>query len=299
MPEIQIGNIQWFPGHMTKTKRMIAANLSLVDGVVALLDARIPLSSCNPELTELMHSKPYMVLLNKSDIADPDMTTQWLQYYRRQGIPALAMDCVSGKGRNQFLPVVKQQLLHELLEKRQKVGMVGRPIRLMIVGIPNVGKSSFINKMAKSKRAKVEDRPGVTRTKQWVKVDEQIEFLDMPGVLWPRLDDQQAAVRLAFTGAIRDQVLDIEALSMLLLEFLHEHYPKALLERYKLETDETEGDKLLELVGRKRGMLLSGGIVNTERAAITVLDDFRGAKLGRITLESPPECAPERASEEA
>jgi ribosome biogenesis GTPase A len=157
----------------------------------------------------------------------------------------------------------------------------------MIVGIPNVGKSSFINRMAKSRRAKVEDRPGVTRTKQWVKVDEQVEFLDMPGVLWPKLDDQEAACRLAFTGAIRDQVLDIEALSMLLLAYLHKNYPQSLKERYKLETEETDGEKLLELVGRKRGMLLPGGVVNTERAAITVLDDFRGAKLGRITLELP------------
>ena len=288
MAEIKIGNIQWFPGHMTKTKRMIAANLSLVDGVVALLDARIPFSSANPDLAELVSGKPYMVLLNKSDVADPNLTARWVQYYQQQGIPALSLDCISGKGTRQFLPVVREQLLKELLEKRKKAGMVGRPIRLMIVGIPNVGKSSFINKMAKSKRAKVEDRPGVTRTKQWVKVDEGVEFLDMPGVLSPKLDDQQVALRLAFTGAIRDQVLDIEALSMLLLEYLHENYPKSLLDRYKLETEETEGDKLLELVGRKRGMLLSGGVVDTERAAITVLDDFRGAKLGRITLEAPP-----------
>ena len=285
--KIQIGNIQWFPGHMTKTKRMIAANLSLVDGVVSLLDARIPLSSCNPDLTELITSKPYMVLLNKSDMADPNITSQWVQYYRKQGIPALAVDCISGKGTKQFVSTVKEQLLKDLLEKRKKAGMVGRPIRLMIVGIPNVGKSSFINKMAKSKRAKVEDRPGVTRTKQWVKIDEQTEFLDMPGVLWPKLDDQQAAVRLAFTGAIRDQILDTEALSMLLLEYLHENYPDSLKMRYKLETDETQGDKLLEAVGRKRGMLLSGGIVDTERASATVLDDFRAAKLGRITLELP------------
>ena len=249
MPEIQIGNIHWFPGHMTKTKRMIAANLSLVDGVVALLDARIPLSSCNPQLTELMHSKPYMVLLNKADIADPNLTAQWVQYYKRQGIPAMSLDCITGKGMKQFIPTVKQELLPDLLEKRKKAGMVGRPIRLMIVGIPNVGKSSFINKMAGSKRAKVEDRPGVTRDKQWVRVDEQTEFLDMPGVLWPKLDDQEAAVRLAFTGAIRDQVLDIEALAMLLLEYLHKEYPKSLLDRYKLETEETEGDKQ---IGEKR-----------------------------------------------
>lgn len=289
MPEIQIGNIQWFPGHMTKTRRMIAANLSLVDGVVALLDARIPQSSCNPELSKLMNSKPYMVLLNKSDMADPDATAKWIQWYKQQGIPALAMDCISGNGAKQFLPAVREQMLRELLAKRQKAGMVGRPIRLMIVGIPNVGKSSFINRMAKSKRAKVEDRPGVTRTKQWVKVDEQVEFLDMPGVLWPKLDDQDAACRLAFTGAIRDQVLDIEALAMLLLEYLHRNYPQVLKERYKVEMEETDGLALLEMVGRKRGMLLSGGVVNTERAAIMVLDEFRSAKLGRITLELPPQ----------
>ncbi len=289
MPEIQIGNIQWFPGHMTKTRRMIAANLSLVDGVVAILDARIPQSSCNPELTKLMDSKPYMVLLNKSDMADPDATAKWIQWYKQQGIPALAMDCISGKGAKQFLPAVREQMLRELLAKRQKAGMVGRPIRLMIVGIPNVGKSSFINRMAKSKRAKVEDRPGVTRTKQWVKVDEQVEFLDMPGVLWPKLDDQDAACRLAFTGAIRDQVLDIEALAMLLLEYLHRNYPQMLRDRYKVEMEETDGLALLEMVGRKRGMLLSGGVVNTERAAIMVLDEFRAAKLGRISLELPPQ----------
>ena len=287
MADIQIGNIQWFPGHMTKTRRMIAANLSLVDGVVSLLDARIPQSSLNPELGRLVEKKPYMVLLNKADIADPNATAQWVQWYRQQGIPALGMDCMSGKGTSQFLPTVKEQLLPELLAKRQKAGMVGRPIRLMIVGIPNVGKSSFINRLAGGKRAKVEDRPGVTRTKQWVRADAQVELLDMPGVLWPKLDDQEAALRLAFTGAIRDQVLDIEALAMLLLEYLHREYPQSLVQRYKLETQETQGDVLLELVGRKRGMLLSGGVVNTERAAITVLDDFRGAKLGRITLERP------------
>ncbi len=286
---IEIGNIQWFPGHMTKTRRMMQADLPLVDGAVVLLDARIPYSSCNPELTALMQAKPYMMLLNKADMADPDMTAKWVQYYRKQGIPALAADCISGKGLKQFTSVVREQMLKDLLAKREKAGMTGRPVRLMIVGIPNVGKSSFINKMSGTKSAKVEDRPGVTRTRQWVKVDARTEFLDMPGVLWQRLDDQQAALRLAFTGAIRDQVLDTETLAMLLLEFLHGNYPQSLVQRYKLETDETEGDKLLELVGRKRGMLLPGGVVDTERAAATVLDDLRGARLGRITLESPEE----------
>lgn len=288
MSEIQIGSIQWFPGHMTKTKRMIAANLSLVDGVVVLLDARIPQSSCNPDLTALMQGKPCMLLLNKADTADPDMTARWVQYYRTQGIPAMSADCVSGRGLKQFLPFVREQLLKELVEKWKKSGMVGRPVRLMVVGIPNVGKSSFINKMAGTKRAKAEDRPGVTRTKQWVRIDEGTEFLDMPGVLAPKLHDQQAALRLAFTGAIRDQILDVEALAMLLLAYLHERYPQSLLDRYRLQTEETDGDVLLELVGRKRGMLLPGGVVDTERAAATVLDDFRGGKLGRITLEMPP-----------
>ena len=250
--KIQIGNIQWFPGHMTKTKRMIQANLSLVDGVVSVLDARIPVSSCNPDLTELFQNKPFMMLLNKADMADQTITSQWVQYYRKKNIPAMAMDCLSGKGAKQFTSVIREQLLKDLLEKRKQAGMTGRPVRLMIVGIPNVGKSSFINKMAKSKRAKVEDRPGVTRTKQWVKVDEQMEFLDMPGVLAPKLDDQQVALRLAFTGAIRDQILDTETLAMLLLEYLHERYPEALKIRYKLETEKTRGDELLGSRQEKR-----------------------------------------------
>ncbi len=287
MSEIQIGTIQWFPGHMTKTKRMIAQNLSLVDGVVSLLDARIPESSCNPDLHELIGRKPYMLLLNKSDIADPKATAKWVEFYRKQDIPALAVDCNGGRNLKQFRSVVCEQLLPELLAKRQKAGMVGRPIRLMIVGIPNVGKSSFINRMAKQKRAKVEDRPGVTRTKQWVKIDDSLEFLDTPGVLYPKLDDQNAALRLAFTGAIRDQILDIEALAMLLLEYLQEHYPELLRERYKFETDSTKGDILLEGIGRKRGMLMSGGVVDTERAATMILDEFRSARLGKITLEIP------------
>ena len=284
----EIASIQWFPGHMTKTRRMIQANLPLVDAVVEIVDARIPMSSRNPEMNRLVGSKPRMLLLNKCDMADEKATAQWVSYFKKKGIIAVPVDCKSGKGIKSFYPALKQQLLRELIKTRMDKGMVGKPVRVMIVGIPNVGKSSFINKMANSKRTKVEDRPGVTRTKQWVKLGDGVEMLDMPGVLWPKFDDQTAAHKLAFTGAIKDDVLDIEALAMLFLEQLAAEYADALLLRYKVEAEDgDDGKALLEKVGRKRGMLVSGGEVNTERAAITVLDEFRGGKLGRITLELP------------
>lgn len=229
-----------------------------------------------------------MLLLNKADMADPNATARWVQYYQKQNLLALPLDCKTGKGIKQFVPMVRNQLLKSLMEKRAKAGIVGAPIRLMIVGIPNVGKSSFINRMAQSKKAKVEDRPGVTRTKQWVKIGDQMELLDMPGVLWPKFDDQEVAKRLAFTGAIKDDIMDLESLAMLLLEFLAERYPKALEARYKMQvSDADSGLQLLEQLGRKRGMLISGGEVNYERAAITVLDEFRSGTLGRLTLELP------------
>ena len=229
-----------------------------------------------------------MLLLNKADMADPNATARWVQYYQKQNLLALPLDCKTGKGIKQFVPMVRNQLLKPLMEKRARAGIVGVPIRLMIVGIPNVGKSSFINRMAQSKKAKVEDRPGVTRTKQWVKIGDQMELLDMPGVLWPKFDDQEVAKRLAFTGAIKDDIMDLESLAMLLLEFLAERYPKALEARYKMQiSDADSGLQLLEQLGRKRGMLISGGEVNYERAAITVLDEFRSGTLGRLTLELP------------
>lgn len=287
MSELTIRNIQWFPGHMTKTRRMIAANLSLVDAVVEILDARIPMSSRNPDMDNMIGSKPRLFILNKSDMADPKMTDKWIAYFKKQGISAIAMDCKSGRGVKNFTGAV-EQLLAPLLEKRKNAGMTGVPIRLMIVGIPNVGKSSFINRMAQSKRAKVEDRPGVTRTKQWVKIGSNMELLDMPGVLWPKFDDQEIAKRLAFTGAINDDVVDIETLAMMLLEYLAKCYPDTLTARYKMtEFTEMGGIELLETMGRKRGMLISGGEVNTERAAITLIDEYRSGKLGRMTLESP------------
>ena len=283
----EIRSIQWFPGHMTKTRRMIAANLSLVDAVVEILDARIPVSSRNPEMDRLTGGKPRLLLLNKSDMADERTTRQWLTRLRQQGCAAIAVDCRSGKGIKQFHPALRELLKDQIAQWRAK-GLVNRPIHVMVVGIPNVGKSSFINKMAGSKRAKVEDRPGVTRTKQWVKLGDGVEMLDTPGVLWPKFDDQQAARRLAFTGAINDDVLDIEELAMLLLEYLHDAYPQALTARYKLDLPAgTAGRILLEELRRKRGMLVSGGEVNTERASITLLDEFRSGKLGRITLEAP------------
>lgn len=289
MDNTEMKNIQWFPGHMAKTRRLIKSNLSLVDAVAEILDARTPMSSSNPEMDSLTAGKPRIVILNKCDLADEKSTQKWLNYYSQRRIAGIAADCKSGRGLKSFLPAVKTKVLGELLEKRSRNGMTGTPVRLMVVGIPNVGKSSFINKMAGSKRAKVEDRPGVTRTKQWVKLENGVELLDMPGVLWPKFEDQSIAVKLAFTGAVKDDILDTETLAMKLLSFLAENYPDALAERYKTDfSAEETGLQLLEKVGRKRGMMISGGEINTERAAITVIDEFRSGKLGRITLELPP-----------
>lgn len=288
MDNTDMKNIQWFPGHMAKTRRAISANLKLVDAVVEIVDARAPLSSRNPEMDKLTAGKPRIILLNKCDLADEKVTQKWVSYFGNMGITALAVDCKSGKGLKSFISAVKTKTLKELMEKRQKNGMSNAPVRLMIVGIPNVGKSSLINKLAGAKRTKVEDRPGVTRVKQWVKLENNVELLDMPGVLWPKFEDQTVAIKLAFTGAVSDDILDIETLAMKLLVFLKENYPKSLTERYKIEYSDGEtGLELLEKVGKKRGMVISGGEVNTERASITVLDEFRSAKLGRITLELP------------
>ncbi len=288
MSETEIKSIQWFPGHMAKTRRAIKENLSLVDAVVEIIDARIPLSSQNPEMGRMTAGKPRLLVLNKRDMADNNVTDRWIQYFRSRGIVAVSMDCKSGKGLKSFSSALENQLLKDLLETRRAKGMSGAPVRVMIVGIPNVGKSSFINRMSGSKKAKVEDRPGVTRTKQWVKLGDRIEMLDMPGVLWPKFDDQSVAHRLAFTGAIKDDILDIETLAMMLLEYLAANYPSCLKERYKMDVPEgMPGKDLLELLGRKRGMLVSGGEVNTERAAIMLLDEFRAGKIGSISLEMP------------
>ncbi len=286
---IEIPSIQWFPGHMAKTRRLIGANLKLVDLVLEITDARIPQSSRNPELDRWIETKPRMIVLNKCDNADPAATKRWLSYYKKIGVPALACDCKTGAGISAFLPLVKQTLA-PLIQKREAQGMAGRMIRIMVVGVPNVGKSSFINRVAGAKRAKAEDRPGVTRGKQWVSLDKDVELLDMPGVLWPKFEDPLVGEKLAFTGAVKDGVVDIELLAMRLLSYLADHYPQRLAERFKMtDLDGLDGYELLELAGRKRGMLISGGEVNTERAAITVMDEYRGGKLGKLTFEEPPE----------
>lgn len=280
-------SIQWFPGHMTKTRRKIQASLKLVDAVAEIIDARIPVSSRNPELHKIIENKPRIIVMNKCDMADPSQTARWVSYYQKQGVPAIPVDCKSGRGLNQFIPKVRELLKDRIVQWEQK-GMVNRTIRVMIVGIPNVGKSSFINRMAKQNRAKVEDRPGVTRGNQWFTIGKAFDLLDTPGVLWPKFDDPNVGEKLAFTGAVKDQIVDTERLASRLLEVLRDEYSPMLVARYKLEQYDLEplnGYELLELVGRRRGMLVSGGEINTERASIMVLDEFRSAKLGKITLE--------------
>ena len=284
-------DIQWFPGHMAKTRRLMKANLPLVDVVVEITDARVPASSRNPEMKNLVGGKPRVVVLNKCDMADEALTAEWIEYYHANGVKAIAMDCRSGKGLNKLVPTVKEVIKKEL-EKRAAKGMEGKPIRIMVVGIPNVGKSSFINRVAGGKRTKVEDRPGVTRGKQWVTLEKGIDLLDMPGVLWPKFDDKTVGEHLAFTGAIKDDILDTELLAMRLADLLNREWHSLLCERYKLTDEETadiEPYDLLSLIGAKRGMKVSGGDVNTERAAAMLLDEFRGGKIGRITLEMPNE----------
>lgn len=277
------GDIQWFPGHMTKTRRMIEADLKLVDAVVEIVDSRIPESSRNPIINELVQNKPRIMLMNKCDYADDKMTEKWKQFFQKQGFSVLCCDCRSGKGLNAFVPMLKKQL-SGVLEKRKQKGMIGSALRIMVLGIPNVGKSSFINRMANSKKTRVGDKPGVTRGKQWVTIDKEVELLDMPGILWPKFEDKAVAEKLAFTGAIKDDVIDVEALAESLGAFLKENYPDRLKERYKL--DSLEGG-ICELIARSRGMMMSGGEADTERAAAALLDEYRSGKIGKITLEAP------------
>ncbi len=281
--------IQWFPGHMTKTKRNIEASLKLVDAVAEIKDARIPMSSSNPDIDTLIGSKPRVILLNKCDVADPSVTSRWIEYYKKQGIRALPIDCKSGKGLDKFIPECRN-ILKPVIEKKQSRGILNPSIRVMIVGIPNVGKSSFINKIVKQNRAKVEDRPGVTRGNQWFTLDRGFEMLDTPGVLWPKFEDQIVGERLAFTGAVKDQILDTELLAVRLLDLLKNIKTPGFIERFKLDADtvsDMDSYELLQLIGRRRGMLISGGEVDTERASSMLLDEFRASKLGRISLETP------------
>ena len=272
---------------MTKAKRKIEQDIKLVDAVTEIIDARIPVSSRNPILDQIIKSKPRIILLNKCDMADPNQTLNWIKYYKNENITAIAVDCKTGKGLNLLLPSVNSAL-KDKLEIWKSKGIVRKNVRIMVVGIPNVGKSSFINKMSKGTKAKVEDRPGVTRGNQWFSIGKGYELLDTPGVLWPKFDDPTVGEKLAFTGAIKDQVIDIELLAVKILELLRDEYKNELVERYRLKKEDISnftGYELLELIGKKRGMLISRGEIDTARASTMILDEFRAGKLGRITLE--------------
>lgn len=278
-------NVQWFPGHMAKTRRLIKECLPSVDAVTEILDARMPISSSNPELNELIGNKPLIVLLNKCDVADENATRRWLNYFNEKGIYALDVDCKSGNGLNKYAPLLREVLKDKIASNEAK-GMIGKPLRIMVVGIPNTGKSSFINRMAGRNRAKVADKAGVTRHNQWFVIENGIELLDTPGVLWPKFDDPKIGDRLAFIGSVKDEVFDSETLAVRLLEVLSRDYPDRLSERYKIDDfSELEAYEILELIGRKRGMMMRGGEIDTLRASIMLLDEYRAGKLGRITLD--------------
>ena len=286
---MQIEGLSWFPGHMTKTKRMIVAEIKNMDAVCEIVDARIPLSSRNPDVDEMTAGKPRLMVLNRVDQADPVQTKRWAAYFRQKGYAVLEANAKGGAGTAQFAAAVRE-LLKERLAAYAEKGQVGRTVRVMVLGIPNVGKSTFINKVAKRKTAKAEDRPGVTRTKQWVPVDNTLELLDTPGILWPKFDDTRVGMHLAFTGAIKDDVMDLEELASCLMEYLGKHYTDIVTERYKITVEEEDsGYDLLTKAGRKRGFLMRGAEVDTERMARILLDEFRGGKLGRFTLETPEE----------
>ncbi len=277
--------VQWFPGHMAKTRRQIKESLPLVDAVVEIADARVPVSSRNPELGDIIGNKPLMLILNKCDLADENATRRKIAELEKQGIAAIAVDCRSGKGLNAFAPTVKR-VLKDRIEANVQKGMAGKPLRLMVVGIPNTGKSSFINRMAGKNKAKVADKPGVTRQNQWFNIGNGIELLDTPGVLWPKFEDPDVGLRLAFIGSVKDTIMDLELIAARFLTIMNENYPERLKERYKLEfSADSEEFERLELLAKKRGMLISGGEPNTERAAVMLLDEYRAGKLGRITLE--------------
>lgn len=282
-------NVQWFPGHMAKTRRLIKESLPLVDAVTEILDARMPVSSRNPELHDIIGNKPLIVLLNKCDVADERATKEWLEYFERDAVAVLAVDCKSGNGLNRYAPLLREVLKDKIASNEAK-GMAGKPLRIMVVGIPNTGKSSFINKMAGRNRAKVADKAGVTRQNQWFVIDNGIELLDTPGVLWPKFDDPKVGDRLAFIGSVKDEVFDNETLAVRLLEVLTRDYPDRLTERYKItDFEDLQAWEVLELIGRKRGMMMRGGEVDTLRASVMLLDEYRAGKLGRITMDSVSE----------
>ena len=281
-------NIQWYPGHMTKTRRQIEADLKQVDAICEIVDARIPMSSRNPDIDAICGSKPRILVLNRMDLADPNATKQWAAYFKKKGMSVIATDCKTRKGIGDFVPAARAACA-EKLERDAKRGM-NRPLRVMVVGIPNVGKSTLINQISGRKGAKAENRPGVTRGKQWVTVDSGLQLLDTPGILWPKFEDPEVGMMLAYTGAVKEGVIDLEELACRLMELLHKYYPKTLLERYKVDAPaDIPGWQLVEIAGRNRGFLVSGGEVNTERMSKVLLDEFRSGKLGKFTLEMPEE----------
>ena len=284
---MQVDNLSWFPGHMTKTRRMITAEIKNMDAVCEILDARIPLSSRNPDVDELTAGKPRLVVLNRVDQADPGETRRWTAYFREKGYAVLEANAKGGAGTAQFAAAVRELLRDKLAAWAQR-GQAGRTVRVMVLGIPNVGKSTFINKVARRKTARAEDRPGVTRGKQWITVDQGLELLDTPGILWPKFEDETIGLHLAFTGAVRDAIMDVETLACHLIQLLAQRKPESLAARFKLVPEEgMDGWALLEAGARKRGFLISGGEVDLERMAHILLDEFRGGKMGRITLELP------------
>ena len=282
--------IQWFPGHMAKTRRLISENLKNVDAVIEILDARIPYSSQNPEIKRLCQGKPSIILLNKSTLADPKITKLFVDKYTDETTVCIETDCISGFGLQKIAPAIKKLCKNKLTSFEQK-GMVGRSLKAMVVGIPNVGKSSLINKIANNKKAKVENRPGVTLNKQWVDTNIGIMLLDMPGVLWPKFEDQFIGENLAITGAIKDDILDIETVAIALCGRLRNNYPELLCTRYKIDSipscEELDNYSLLKLIGKKRGYFVSGQEIDTERTANMIIDEFRGGKIGRISLDIP------------
>lgn len=281
-------NIQWYPGHMTKTRRQMEADLKLVDAVCEIVDARIPISSRNPDIDSICGSKPRIIVLNRMDLADPQATKAWVRYFKSKGMAAVPTDCKSRKGIADFTPAVRG-ILAEKIQRNAQKGM-NKPVRVMVVGIPNVGKSTLINQISGRKGAKAENRPGVTRGKQWVTVDNGLLLLDTPGILWPKFDDPEVGMKLAYTGAVKEQILDTEELAVFLMRLLWTHYPQALVDRYGIDLPtESTGYELLEAAGRKRGFLMARGEINTERMAKVLLDEYRGGKLGKFTLEMPPE----------
>ena len=281
-------DINWYPGHMAKTRRMLEENIKLVDAVVEILDARIPLSSRNPDFDDIVAKKPRLVILNKSDLADADMTNKWMQIYKNKGTRVICVSCQSGKGINKIAPEIFE-LTKEKTEKYEEKG-IKKNIKIMIIGVPNVGKSTIINRLVGKAAAKTGDRPGVTLAKQWIRLREGLELLDTPGILPPKLEDQNVALKLAFTGAIRDEIMEIELLAYSLLENLRNSYPDLLEKRYNISDVKTlKGHELLEKIGRKRGCLISGGEIDETRAAAIIIDEFRSLKIGQITLDFPEE----------